>query len=54
MFSRIVCFLGRAIEASHDATEVLLWYPGLLKIKIRIRDEHPASYFRELRKNFLG
>jgi hypothetical protein len=24
------------------------------KIKIRIRDEHPGSYFRELRKNFLG
>jgi hypothetical protein len=24
------------------------------KIKIRIRDEHPGSYFRELRNNFLG
>jgi hypothetical protein len=22
------------------------------KIKIRIRDEHPGSYFRELRNNF--
>jgi hypothetical protein len=25
-----------------------------LKIKIRIRDEHPGSYFRELRNHFLG
>jgi hypothetical protein len=24
------------------------------KIKIRIRDEHPVFYFRELRNNFLG
>jgi hypothetical protein len=24
------------------------------KIKIRIRDEHPGSYFREHRKNFWG
>jgi hypothetical protein len=24
------------------------------KIKIRIRDEHPGSYFRELRNNFFG
>jgi hypothetical protein len=29
--------------------------PGWIKkIKIRIRDEHPGSYFRELRNNFLG
>ncbi len=25
-----------------------------LKIKIRIRDEHPGSYFRERINNFLG
>ena len=24
------------------------------KIRIRIRDEEPGSYFRELRNNFLG
>jgi hypothetical protein len=24
------------------------------KIKIRIRDEHPGSYFRELGNNFFG
>jgi hypothetical protein len=24
------------------------------KIRIRIRDEHPGSYFRELRNNFFG
>jgi hypothetical protein len=24
------------------------------KIRIRIRDEQPRSYFRELRNNFLG
>jgi hypothetical protein len=28
--------------------------PGLVKIKIRIRDEYPGSYIRELRNNFLG
>jgi hypothetical protein len=29
--------------------------PGWVKkIKIRISDEHPGSYFRELRNNFLG
>jgi hypothetical protein len=28
--------------------------PGWEKILIRIRDEHPGSYFRELRNNFLG
>ncbi len=29
--------------------------PGWVKkIKIRIRDEHPGSYFRELRNNFSG
>jgi hypothetical protein len=25
-----------------------------LKIKIRVRDQHPGSYFRELRNNILG
>jgi hypothetical protein len=25
--------------------------PGWLKIKIRIKDDHPGSYFRELRNN---
>jgi hypothetical protein len=25
----------------------------VLKVKIRIRDEHPGSNFRELRNNFL-
>ncbi len=29
-------------------------YPGWVKIKIRIRDENPRSYFRELGNNFLG
>jgi hypothetical protein len=28
--------------------------PIWVKIKIRIRDEHPGSYVRELRNNFLG
>jgi hypothetical protein len=28
--------------------------PEWVKIKIRIRDEHPGTYFRELRNNFLG
>ncbi len=28
--------------------------PGWVKIRIRIRDEQPGSYFRELRNNFLG
>jgi hypothetical protein len=28
--------------------------PGWIKIRIRIRDEEPVSYFRELRDNFLG
>jgi hypothetical protein len=27
---------------------------GIKKIKLRIRDEHPGSYFREIRNNFLG
>jgi hypothetical protein len=27
--------------------------PGWVKIKIRIRDEHPGSYFRELGNHFL-
>jgi hypothetical protein len=34
-----------------------IWDPGSgmgKKIKIRIRDIHPGSYFRELRNNFLG
>jgi hypothetical protein len=26
--------------------------PGFGAVKIRFRDEHPGSYFRELRKNF--
>ncbi len=26
--------------------------PGWVKIKIRIRDEHPGSYFREFKTNF--
>jgi hypothetical protein len=28
--------------------------PGSGAIKIRIRDEYPGSYFRELRNYFLG
>jgi hypothetical protein len=28
--------------------------PGWVKIKIRIREEHPGSQFRELINNFLG
>jgi hypothetical protein len=28
--------------------------PRWVKNKIRIRDEHPRSYFRELSNNFLG
>ena len=33
-----------------------LWIraPGWEKIRIRIRDEQPGSYLRELRNNFLG
>jgi hypothetical protein len=27
---------------------------GIKKIKLRIRDEHPGSYFRKIRNNFLG
>jgi hypothetical protein len=27
---------------------------GEITIRIRIRDEQPGSYFRELRNNFLG
>ncbi len=38
---------------------VSFWPPGSgihdgYKIKIQIRDEHPISYFRDLRKKFLG
>jgi hypothetical protein len=29
-------------------------HPDGYKIKIRIRDEHPGSYFRELGNNFLS
>ncbi len=28
--------------------------PGWVKIRIRIRDEQPGPYFRELRNNFFG
>jgi hypothetical protein len=28
--------------------------PGWVKISIRIQDEHPGSFFRELRNPFLG
>ncbi len=31
-----------------------IWHPGGTKIKIWIQDEHPESYFRELRNNILG
>jgi hypothetical protein len=27
---------------------------GIRVVKIRIRDEQPGSYFRELKNNFLG
>jgi hypothetical protein len=30
------------------------WIRDGYKIRIRIRDEQPGSYFRELRNNFLG
>jgi hypothetical protein len=30
------------------------WIRDGYKIKIRIRDEHPGSYFRELRNSFFG
>jgi hypothetical protein len=28
--------------------------PGWVKVRIRIRDEQPGSYFLELRNHFLG
>jgi hypothetical protein len=31
-----------------------IWDPGWVKIRIRIGDEQPVSYFLELRNNFLG
>jgi hypothetical protein len=30
-----------------------IWDPGWVKVEIRISDEHPGSYFRELRNSFL-
>jgi|688.fasta_scaffold785136_1 hypothetical protein len=31
-----------------------IWDPGWVKIRIRIRDEYPGSYFREFRNHFVG
>jgi hypothetical protein len=51
-------FFLECYDKSQLVLRIRTWYiltPGFgwEKLKIRIRDEHPASYFRELRNNFL-
>jgi hypothetical protein len=50
---------GRLIGSVPDPGSDAFLFPGSgvrdgLKIRIRIRDEQPGTYFRELRNNFLG
>ncbi len=54
VFSFVLCNV-----ADPDSGSGTFMSPGLgsgmgKKIRIRVRDEQPGSYFRELRNNFLG
>ncbi len=48
-FRPVGCGSGSAIRCLFDP-----WIWDGYKIRIRIRDKQPGSYFRELRNNFLG